>query len=92
VRPRICLHDFLKYATRPDNPVDPWVLQWFFVAPDGSVYRVGGFEQLLDAGDYDDDGRSEIIFFSTRSEHSDAYDLLYGDNLQKRATLVIGYR
>lgn len=79
------------WGGRPDDPVDPWVRQWFFVAPDGSVRRVGGFEELLDAGDYDNDGRSEIIFFSTRSEHSDAYDLLY-DDLQKRATLVIGYR
>ena len=80
------------WGGRPDDPADPWVLQWFLVAPDGNVHRVGGFEELLDAGDYDNDGRSEIIFFSTRSEHSDAYDLLYGDDLQKRATLVIGYR
>lgn len=80
------------WGGRPDDPVDPWVLQWFLVAPDESVRRIGGFEELLDAGDYDNDGRSEIIFFSTKSEHSDAYDLLYGDDLQKRATLVIGYR
>lgn len=80
------------WGGRPDNAADPWVLQWFLVAPDGTVRRVGGFEELLDAGDYDNDGRSEIIFFSTRSEHSDAYDLLYGDGLQKRATLVVGYR
>jgi len=80
------------WGGRPDEPTDPWVLQWFLVAPDGRVRRVGGFEELLDAGDYDNDGESEIIFFSTRSEHSDAYDLIYGDDLQKRATLVIGYR
>ena len=80
------------WGGRPDDPVDPWVLQWFLVGAGGSVRRVGGFEELLDAGDYDNDGRSEIIFFSTRSERSDAYDLLYGDNLEKRATLVIGYR
>jgi hypothetical protein len=61
------------WGGRPDDPADPWVLQWFLVAPDGSVRRVGGFEELLDAGDYDNDGRSETIFFSTRSEHSDAY-------------------
>lgn len=80
------------WVGRSDDPADPWVLQWFLVAPDGTVRRVGGFEELLDAGDYDNDGRSEVIFFSTRSEHSDTYDLLYGDDLQKRATLVIGYR
>jgi hypothetical protein len=80
------------WGGRPDDAADPWVLQWFLVAPDGRVRRVGGFEELLDAGDYDNDGRSEIIFFSTRSEHSDAYDLLYGDDLEKRTTLVVGYR
>jgi len=79
------------WGGRPDDPLDSWVRQWFLVAPDGGVHRVGGFEELLDAGDYDNDGSSEIIFFSTRSEHSDAYDLLY-DGLRKKATLVIGYR
>jgi hypothetical protein len=79
------------WGGRPDDPLDSLVHQWFFITADRSVHRIGGFEVLLDAGDYDNDGRSELIFFSTRSGHSDAYDLLY-DNFQKKAELVIGYR
>jgi hypothetical protein len=45
---------------------------------------------LLDA-DYDYHGRSGLLFFSTRSEYSDVYDLLY-NNLQKEVALIIGYR
>jgi hypothetical protein len=79
------------WGGRPDEPTDSFVFQWFLVEADRSVRRIGGFEVLLDAGDYDNDGRSELIFFSTRSESSDAYDLLY-DNLQKRVELEVGYR
>lgn len=79
------------WGGRPEDPTDAFVYQWFFVAADRSVHRIGGFQVLVDAGDYDNDGHSELIFFSTRSENSDAYDLLY-DGFQKRAELVIGYR
>ena len=79
------------WGGRPDEPTDPFVNQWFFVASDRSVRRIGGFDELLDAGDYDNAGSSEVIFFSTRSENSDAYDLLY-DNFQKKVDLEIGYR
>ena len=74
----------------PDDPTDSFVDQWFLVAPDHTVRRIGGFAELLDAGDYDNDGKSEPIFFSMRSEISDVYDLVY-DSLQKKAELEIGY-
>jgi hypothetical protein len=79
------------WGGRPDDPLDSFVHQWFFVDADRSVRRIGGFEELLDAGDYDNDGSSELIFFSTRSENSDAYDLVY-DNFRKKVDLEIGYR
>lgn len=78
------------WGGRPDDPLDSFVNQWFFVDADRSVRRIGGFEELLDAGDYDNDGSSELIFFSTRSENSDAYDLIYG-NFRKTVDLEIGY-
>ena len=78
------------WGGRPDEPTDAFVHQWFLVARDRRVRRIGGFDVLLDAGDYDDDGQSELIFFSPRSESSDVYDLLY-DNLRKKAELEIGY-
>lgn len=78
------------WGGHPDDPLDSFVDQWFFVAADRSVRRIGGFEDLLDAGDYDNDGNSELIFFSTRSEKSDAYDLVY-DSFRKSVDLEIGY-
>jgi hypothetical protein len=79
------------WGGQPDSPSDAFVYQWFLVTSDRSVRRLGGFDGLLDAGDYDNDGRSELIFFSVRSENSDVYDLLY-DNFQKKAELEVGYR
>ena len=79
------------WGGQPDDPLDPWVDQWFVVAADRSVRRIGGYEQLVDAGDYDNDGISEFVFFSTRSERTDAYDLVY-DNFQKRVDVEISYR
>jgi len=79
------------WGGHPEDPTDAFVYQWFLVADDRSVRRIGGFQVLVDAGDYDNDGHSELIFFSTRSENSDAYDLLY-DGFQKKVELVIGYR
>ena len=79
------------WGGRPDDATDTFVYQWFLVASDRSVRRMGGFDLLLDAGDYDDDGRSELVFFSMRSESSDVYDLIY-DNFQKKTELQVRYR
>jgi len=79
------------WGGRPDDPLDSFVHQWFFVAADRSARRIGGFDEFLDAGDYDNDGSAKVIFFSARSENSDAYDLLY-DNFRKKVDVEIGYR
>jgi hypothetical protein len=79
------------WGGHPEDPTDAFVYQWFLVAANSRISRIGGFQVLVDAGDYDNDGRSELIFFSTRSESSDVYDLLY-DGFQKKVELVVGYR
>lgn len=69
-----------------NNPNDPFVSQWFFVASDSSVRRLGGFMELLDAGDYDADGKSEVIFFLHQPEDTDGYVLFYDDFHQRIAS------
>lgn len=74
-----------------EDPTDAFVDQWFLVAADRSVRRIGGFDILLDAGDYDNDGQSELIFFSVRSESSDVYELVY-NKFEKKTKLIVRYR
>lgn len=49
------------------------------VLKDLTFRRVVGFLELLDAGDYDDDGKSKVIFFLTQPEDTDGYVLFYDD-------------
>lgn len=73
-----------------DNPDDPLSDPWFFVSADGTVRRIGSFMSLLDAGDYDNDGRSELIFFLTQPEDTDGF-LLFDSSLQKQASFIWSY-
>ena len=57
-----------------DNPDDPQSEPWFFVS-DGAARRIGSFLILLDAGDYDGDGKSEVIFFLRQGENTDGFVL-----------------
>ena len=73
-----------------DDPDDPLSGPWFFVSAEGSVRRLGSFMSLLDAGDYDDCGRSELIFFLSQPEDTDGF-VLYHANLSKQASLIWTY-
>jgi hypothetical protein len=73
-----------------DDPDDPLSNPWFFIAPDGTVRRIGSFMTLLDTGDYDNDGKSELVFFLSQGEDTDGF-VLYDANLQKRAGLTWHY-
>jgi hypothetical protein len=73
-----------------DDPNDPQANPWFFVSSDGSVRRIGSFMELLDAGDYDNDGQSEIIFFLSQPEDTDGF-VLFDANLKKQASLTWTY-
>ena len=55
-------------------------IQWFFVGNDRAVRNLGSDWQLVDAGDYDADGKSEVVFFFGDSETGkEAYILFYDD-------------
>jgi hypothetical protein len=73
-----------------DDPDDPLSSPWFFITADGKVSRIGSFMTLLDAGDYDNDGRSEIIFMLNQPEDVDGF-VLFDANMHKRASLLWTY-
>jgi hypothetical protein len=73
-----------------DDPDDPLSNPWFFVSQEGSVRRIGSFMSLLDAGDYDNDGRSELVFFLSQPEDTDGF-VLFDASLQKQVNLTWHY-
>lgn len=75
---------------RCDGPPEaPFIGQWFVINPEGSISFLGQDMWLVDAGDYDNDGRSEVVFAIS------GYDIggyvLYYDDFKKRAAFEFGY-
>jgi len=73
-----------------DSPDDPLSGPWFFVSPDGVVRRIGSFMSLLDAGDYDNDGKSELVFFLSQGENTDGF-VLFDASFTKPVTFSWHY-
>lgn len=65
---------------RCDGPADgtAFVAQTFAISPDGKAQHLGEGLQMLDAGDYDNDGKSEVVFHVSRYNES-GYELRYND-------------
>lgn len=59
-------------------PDDAFADQWFAVSPGGKVKFVGQGMWLVDAGDYDNDGKSEVVFSIDRYNEG-GYELFYDD-------------
>ncbi len=52
-----------KYACDgPTQDGGPFEHQWYVVDPSGSIRHLGSDMWLVDAGDYDGDGHSEVLF------------------------------
>jgi len=75
------------YISEPDEPESE---PWFFISSDGIVRRIGSFLTLLDAGDYDNDGRSAVVFLLSQGENTDGF-VLYDSTFEKRVTLTWHY-
>lgn len=73
-----------------DDPNDPLSNPWFFVSKDGTVRRIGSFMALLDAGDYNNSGGSELIFMVDQPEDREGF-VLFDASLRKQATLLWSY-
>lgn len=73
-----------------DGPTDdPFVDQWFAVSPELEVQFLGAAMWLVDAGDYDNDGKSELVF-SIDGYNRGGYEIFY-DNFKKHATFEFSY-
>lgn len=62
---------------------------WFVVSPDGSATYLDSGIQLVDAGDYDNDGKSELLFSINQDNHG-GYELFY-DDFRQRAIFDFNY-
>lgn len=73
-----------------DDADDPNSESWFFVADNGTVRRIGSFMSLLDAGDYDKDGKSEVVFLLSQGENTDGF-VLFDASFEKQTSLLWHY-
>lgn len=75
---------------RCDGPADdPFSDQWFVISPQREIKFLGEGMWLVDAGDYDNDGKSELLFSIDRYNRG-GYELLY-DDFSKRAVFEFSY-
>ncbi len=64
---------------RCDGPADAaFSSQWFVITPEQQVRFLGSNMWLVDAGDYDNDGKSELVF-SIDEDNRGGYKLFYDD-------------
>jgi len=62
---------------------------WFAVSPDGSAIHLADGMWLVDAADYDNDGKSELLFSIDRDDRG-GYELFY-DSFKKHVTFEFSY-
>jgi hypothetical protein len=75
---------------RCDGPTDdPFDGQWFVINPEGHISFLGQSMWLVDAGDYDNDGKSEVVF-AIAGYNRGGYELFYGD-FKKHVAFEFGY-
>jgi hypothetical protein len=74
-----------------DGPTEAaWVPNWYLVTEGGKrVSFIGDGLSLVDAGDYDEDGHSELVFWYS-GYNLDGY-VLYADEFRKRAEYLWNY-
>ncbi len=75
-----------------DGPVEdggPFVPQWYVVEPTGMVSFLNSNMWLVDAGDYDGDGKSEVLFAISGYDEG-GYRLFYSD-FGRSAEFLFGY-
>lgn len=73
-----------------DGPEDDaFTRQWFAISPEGGIKFLDAGIWLVDAGDYDGDGKSELIFAIDR--YNEGGYILFYDDFARRATVDFHY-
>jgi hypothetical protein len=72
----------VKGCAPDDERGDELSMEWYVVSPDGKFQYLDSNMHLVDAGDYDNDGKSELIF-SIDDYNRGGYKLFYDDFKQK---------
>ena len=84
------LAQLLLNEYRCDGPSDdPFDGQWFVIDPEGYISFLGHDMWLVDAGDYDNDGKSEVVF-AIAGYNRGGYELFY-DHFKKHVAFEFGY-
>ncbi len=74
---------------RYDGPAGTtWARHWFLLT-DNVVDYVGNSMELVDSGDFDADGKSEVLFW--HSEYNQDGYVLYFDDMRRRVDYTWGY-
>jgi hypothetical protein len=77
-------------GNRCEGPTDdPFIGQWFAVTSGGDPLFLGAGLWLVDAGDYDNDGKSELVFAIDRYNQG-GYELFY-DDFKSHAVFQFNY-
>jgi hypothetical protein len=63
--------------------------QWFVLDPKREIKILDDGMELVDAGDYDGDGKSELVFSIDRYDRG-GYELFY-DDFRKRVVFAFSY-
>ena len=75
---------------RCDGPPDePFAVQWFVITPQQKVRWLDSNMWLVDAGDYDGNGKSELVF-AIDGYNRGGYRLFY-DDFRQRAEFEFSY-
>ena len=73
----------------PQDDGSPFTGQWYLVESSGASRFIGANMWLVDAGDYDNDGKSEVLF-SIEGYNRGGYRLFYKD-FNKKAEFLFAY-
>ena len=70
-------------------PEAAYAKTWFLISPQGKISYLDSGMTLIDAGDYDGDGRSEVIFQVSR--YNQGGYILYFDDFKQNVDFLFGY-